>query len=344
MKLALYTVGPIMNEYSGPHTYSDVLFPFVKELSRRNIEIEWLGIELRNRSKNDKLSELGINFDKELYSLSIEREITKMKRSWDFVNATEYDALLCQPRPLENKIENSILLALIQKFLDANKKVFCWEVDMFTHEFTEEMREKVILLHPAQLPTGRFKREIYFPFFTYIRNDSYECHPRNLDFTFLGNIYFRQPQALQFFAPLNDAKFKKLVFGSWIQDEERRKFSSQFTNFEFAGNCEHWAAIPVMRRAKATLHIVPDFARDRGLMTARVFTSQMAKCLCFCDAGIVGAEQFFPKELIVKDGSEIIERWDFVQSQREHLLAERNHLLKEHTVENRVSQFIELLK
>ncbi len=102
-----------------------------------------------------------------------------------------------------------------------------------------------------------------------------------MEFVFLGNIYFRQPQAIQFFAPLNNTTFEKIVFGSWLQDTERRKFSSQFTNFNFKGSTEHWAAIPVLRRAKATLHIVPDFARDRGLMTARVFTSQMANCLCF---------------------------------------------------------------
>ena len=99
-----------------------------------------------------------------------------------------------------------------------------------------------------------------------------------------------------------------------------------------------------MRRAKATLHIVPDFAKVRGLMTARVFTSQMSRCICFCDSEIIGAEQFFPSELIVKNGQEIIDRWDYAQEHREELLTKRDELLKEHTVQNRVQEFLKLLK
>jgi len=263
-------------------------------------------------------------------------------KTWDFVDPNDFDALMCQPRPETNKIENTILLHLVQKFLDAGKPVYCWEVDMYTNMFTDEMKQKVILLYPAQLPTGQFKQEVYFPFFTYDRQDFEEVDFNKFDFVFLGNIYFRHAQALKFFTPLCKALFSKTVFGSWIQDEERRKFSSQFDSFDFVGSCEHWAAIPVMRRSKATLHIVPDHAKTRGLMTARVFSSQMANCLCFCDSEITGAELFFPPELIVKDGQDIIEKWDYAQEHKAELLAKRAELLKEFTVENRVKQFIEL--
>lgn len=344
MKIALYTVGPFTNKYAGVHTFSDVLLPFVNELKNRNIDVIWLGIQLENEYTNKKLSELNVNYCSQ-YALSMSKSISRYPKSWDYVDAFEFDALLIQPRPVTNIIENIILLALVEKFLAAKKKVYCWEVDMLaiTNVFTDEMKEKIILLHPAILPTGQFKKEIYFPFFTYSREDADENPERDLDFVFLGNIYFRQAQALQFFSQLNTSNFKKLVFGSWIQDEERRVFSSQFDNFEFAGSCEHWAAIPVMRRAHATLHIAPDIAKVRGLMTARVFSSQMSRCLCFCDAEIYGAELFFPSELIVKDGNEIIDRWDWVQEHREELLLKRDILLKEHTVEKRVEQFIKLL-
>lgn len=341
MKGAIFNVGPLDNKYSGPHTYADVLFPFVNEL-HKHMQLDWVGIDLDTSTDNPELRKIGVEWQAS-YHLSMRESInTKLKRSWDFFDASEYDFLLCQPRPLTNKIENEILYKLINTFLDAGKRVFVWEQDMFTDEFTDRMREEVIFLHPAVVPTGRFKKEVYFPFFTYTRHDS-ESPERKLDFVFLGNIYFRQPQALQFFAPLNEAPFDKLVFGSWIANEERKKFSSQFTNFRFAGSTDHWAAIPVMRRAKATLHIVPDFARDRGLMTARVFTSQMARCLCFCDAGVVGAEKFFPKELIVQSGDDIIARWDAVQADRIRLLGERDELMKEHTVEKRVEQFLALV-
>jgi len=342
MKGVIYNVGPIDNSYAGPHTYADVLFPFIEELRKNAVDLTWVGITLENRIENNKLKKLGISWNLD-YWLGMSGNIRMMSKSWDLLDPTEFDFLLCQPRPLANKIENYILYTLIDKFLDAGKKVFVYEQDMFTDNFTERMRNEVIFLHPAISPTGKFKNEIYFPFFTYTRNDIEEPK-RILDFLFMGNIYGRQSQAMQFFEPMNDASFEKLVFGSWIQDEERRKFSSQFDKFEFAGSTEHWAAIPAMRRAKATLHIVPDFAKIRGLMTARVFTSQMSRCLCFCDAEIIGANQFFPGELIVKDGNEIKERWDYVQEHREDLLAQRDELLKEHTVQNRVRHFLTLLK
>lgn len=343
MKGAIFNVGPLDNAYAGPHTYADVLFPFIKELKKRGVQLDWLGITLENEVDNPKLTELGIQSSMLTY-MSVHDDLNPiMSKSWDFVDASQYDFLLCQPRPLTNKVENMILFTLINKFLDAGKRVYVWEQDMFTDEFTDRMRDEVIFLHPAELPTGKFKNEIHFPFFTYTPEFTTTALPeRELDFLFMGNIYGRQEQALQFFAPLSKAPFKKLVFGSWIADEERRAFSSQFEDFEFAGSTEHWAAIPTMKIAKATLHIVPDFARDRGLMTARVFTSLMAGTQCFCDSRIVGAEKYFPRELIVDNGDQIMERWDMVQAYASDLLFQRQELMKEHTVEKRVSQFLDI--
>lgn len=344
MKGAIFNVGPLDNKYAGPHTYADVLFPFIQELHKRGVLLDWVGITLENEVDNAKLDALGITHNIK-YSNDVYEEMNcgPMNKSWDMIDASQYDFFLCQPRPLANKVENVILYTLINKFLDAGKRVYVWEQDMFTDEFTDRMREEVIFLHPAEVPTGKFKNEIHFPFFTFDRRWQYSKPPeRDIDFLFMGNIYGRQEQALQFFAPLAKAPFKNLVFGSWIADEERRAFSSQFENFEFAGSTEHWAALPTMERAKATLHIVPDFARDRGLMTARVFTSLMAGVSCFCDSGIVGAEKYFPKELIVDNGDQIIERWDMVQAYRDELNRQRWDLMKDHTVEKRVDQFLDI--
>lgn len=352
MKIAAFNVGPWSNVYSGKHTYIDVFIPFLNELAtKHDVQVDWVGITLSNMHTNKKLSELNIYLTSNDI-VSFDSRISHLSTTWDFINANEYDAFVCQPRPDSCKQENAILFSLITKFLDAGKKVFVWELDMFLDGFTDRMKQECILLHPAILPPNKFKTEIYFPFFThseYAPSVCKECHvskdsvERDLDFLLIANIYGRNAQAMQFFKPMENAPFKKLIFGSWIETPERKEFSEQFTNFEFAGNCEFWAALPLMKRAKATLHIVPDFAKVRGLMTARVFTSQMANCLCFCDAEIVGAEKFFPKELIVKDGQEILDRWDWAQEHREELLAKRAELLKEHTVENRVLQFLKLL-
>jgi len=350
MKIAAFNVGPSSNVYSGKHTYHDVWIPFLNELARRqNVSVDWIGITLENRHHNENLEALGISLEQSdviAFSDSIKNVTNSV--TWDFVNPAEYDALLCQPRPAGLcDIENEILIRLIRKFVAMGKKIFVWECDLFTDVLPAELREQSILLYPTILPpTQRFKKEYYFPFFThseYADSEKTDAHDRDLDFLLIANIYGRNAQAEQFFGPMQEAPFRKTVFGSWIETKERQKFSSRFKNFEFMGNSEFWAANKLMKRAKATLHIVPDFARDRGLMTARVFTSQMSRSLCFCDAGIVGAEKFFPKELIVENGEQIVERWAQVQEHREELLVERDRLLKEHTVENRVSQFIELL-
>ncbi len=350
MKGAIFNVGPLTNDYFGPHTYADVLFPLIKELAKEHhVRLTWVGIELENNIDNSAVRSLGIRKYQEtlmgdhinIMSPVNEGYIKRATKSWDLMDANDYDFLLCQPRPPFCEIENQILLTLIDKFLDAGKAVFVWEQDMFTDNFTDRQRKEVVLLHPAEVKTGKFEQEHHFPFFTYNRTMDMS-NERELDFTFIGNVYSRNPQALQFFAPMNDAEFKKTVFGSWTQDETRKEFAAQFTNFDFAGSTEHWAAIPLMQRAKATLHIVPDFARDRGLMTARVFTSHMAECLCFCDAGIVGAEKYFPPELIVKNGQEIVERWDEVQENRDDILGRRELLMKDFTVQNAALHFMEL--
>lgn len=341
-KLALWNVGPVSNEYAGPHTYSDVFIPFANECIRQGLEVHWIGLSLQNRQINTKLGELGITQSNE-YIIKFDTRVKPLSVSWDFINTKEYDALLCQPRPDACEIENIILMKTINKFLDAGKRVFIWELDLFLDRFDERMRNECILLHAAQLPPKKFKIEIYFPMFMHSEYSTFTESIRDLDFLLVANVYGRNQQALQFFKQMEHAHFNKLIFGSWIANAERIQFATQFKNFEFVGSCEHWAATPLMRRARMTLHIVPDFARDRGLMTARVFVSQMNSCLCFCDAGIVGAELFFPKELIVKDGNEIVERWDYVQQHRERLLAERNELLKNYTVERRVQEFITLL-
>ena len=345
MKIAAFNVGPWNNVYSGKHTYVDVFLPFCNELIRQDIEVDWVGITLENREHNNKLDELGI-FPSHLDVISMDSKIKKLNKSWDYIDPSEYDAFICQPRPDICKLENEILFTLINRFLDAKKKVFVWELDVFLDGFTDRMKKECVLLHPAILPPKKFTTEIYFPFFTHSEYEQRFQQPaeRDLDFLLIANIYGRNEQAMQFFKPMEDAPFKKLIFGSWIETDARKQFAKQFKNFEFAGNCEFWAANQLMQRAKATLHIVPDFARDRGLMTARVFVSQLNRCLCFCDSRIVGAEKFFPTELIAKDGNEIKERWDYVQEHREDLLAQRDELLKEHTVQNRVRHFLTLLK
>ena len=166
MKIAAFNVGPLNNVYSGKHTYVDVFIPFLNELTRQNIEVDWVGITLENKEHNKKLDKLKIHLG---YAdiISMDSKIKKLNKSWDFIDPSEYDAFICQPRPDICKLENEILFTLINRFLDANKKVFIWELDMFLDGFTDRMKNECILLHPAILPPKKFATEIYFPFFTH---------------------------------------------------------------------------------------------------------------------------------------------------------------------------------
>ena len=64
MKGVIYNVGPIDNSYAGPHTYADVLFPFIEELRKNAVDLTWVGITLENRIENNKLK-------KELHPLEL---------------------------------------------------------------------------------------------------------------------------------------------------------------------------------------------------------------------------------------------------------------------------------
>ena len=93
MKGCIFNVGPINNSYAGPHTYADVLFPFVKELCKRGIDLTWIGITLKNRVVHPRLSELRI-FPNMPNLMSIENDVTLMSQSWDFIDATKFDFFL----------------------------------------------------------------------------------------------------------------------------------------------------------------------------------------------------------------------------------------------------------
>jgi hypothetical protein len=354
---ALFNVGPLTSRYSGVHTYSDVLFPFVKALKQYDVEFTWVGITLQNSVQNKTASDIGGTG----YTLDIRNDVKISNQSWDMLDVEQFDFLLCQPRPHENKLERQILFTLIDKFVAAGKPVFVWEQDMFLGGFEKYLdNDNVILLHPALLPPAdmTFKNQHLFPFFTY-EPSKYDNMPsayridykdgwykRKIPFIFIGNIYYRENQAMRFFDKMKDWKEEKVVFGSWLRTKERREFSQQFESFKFYGSCNHNLAVPLMHAANSTLHILPDFAMDRGLMTARVFTSQMAHCLCFCDSKIYGADQFFPPELLVKDGKELAKKYKQYINKRSvtTILAKRDELMKDHTVENRAYQFVELLR
>jgi len=343
--ILLYNVGPLTSNYAGVHTYCDVLLPFVNELYKNKYEVTWAGMELENKINNAFVNKAlkSNHIKKNIYD--IRSKIKILKQSPD-VNIDNYDLLFLQVRPKENKIETFAVNELIRKFLCKKKQVFVWQQDLFD-SIKKQYKDKVILLRPTTQEDKSYEKQYEFDFFTW----NYEKHFNNklkdkklFDFCFIGNIYEREEAFKRFFKNFNIKD--NFVAGNWISNEKKRKFSNKFKNLKFIDITPHYAAIPLMNMSKYTIQILPEFAAERGLATARVFTSQIARTLCFCDKKIKDAEKYFPEELIVKNFDDMSSRIRDIEDNDLYnkLLDKRAQLLKHDTVEERVKQFGDIIK
>jgi len=348
---AVFNVGPILDDnYSGVHTYSTVLFPLLDRMKDSNIDMTWLGHTIQNSKQNKYVEKL--KNDNLISSTPVcSPRIDFPKKSLDLLDYSEFDFLLLQPRPKENVFENYMFDFLIDKFTKADKKIFLWEQDMF--EFDKKLlnNKNIVHLRPYTRESDfgwRNSREFLFGWddkadygLKYDKNDI----NRIWDFMYLGNVYGREPAAQKFFSGV---KLKNnAVFGNWIDSEKKRVFSSQFSHLKFKGSTDHNLTIPLLNASLSTLQILPEAAAKRGLETARVFTSEAAKTLCFGDIYIADSERFFPAELLVKNGIELTKLIEYLkQDPKEYLelLNKRSKLMKKHTVTERVREFKHILK
>jgi hypothetical protein len=349
-KGALYNVGPIYgDDYTGVHTYSQVLFPFLTDCWKNGIEFTWFGDTLVNKQDNEKATEL---IDKKIINPIINKPLIREKPcSVDLLNPEEYDFLLLQPRPKENFIESSNVDYLINKFTKAKKRVFLFEQDMFPMKEEWTKNEFITHLRPYIAKSDLNwldSREFLFWHSNYQGKLNYPSGndlERVWDFIYLGNVYGRQDSFKRF---LGDVDIEKnAVFGNWISTDTKREFSSQFNNLNFYGTTNHNLTIPLINAAKFTLQILPDWAIEKGLMTARVFNAVSAKTLCFIDNRIFGAEYLFPKELLVSNSKEMIEKIKYFKDnpiEYRRVMEERDKLMEKHSVNKRVEQFKSMLE
>lgn len=342
---ALYNVGPLSDdEYCGVHTYSQVLFPFINECRKNNIYFAWIGDELKNKKINKKVDELIKNkkLDKiKTYSPNIEYK----KVSNDLLDISKFDFLLLQPRPIENILESFTVDYLIYKFVNAGKRVFLWEQDLFPINKKWKKNKFVTHLRPYTKPNNEWLDDREFLFsYDNRKINKYSSNKRLFDFVYIGNVYGRQDAFKRYLKNLNVKN--NAIFGNWIDSEKKKKFSSKFTNLNFYGSTTHNCTLPLLNASLATLQILPDDAAKIGLMTARVFNCVTANTLCFFDYRIRDSEKFVPKFLIIKNSYELNNKITELKRNKrlyDSLIEERNNMMKEHSVKNRVKQFKSIL-
>lgn len=348
-KGALYNVGPIYgDDYTGVHTYSQVLFPFLTECWKNGVEFTWFGDTLVNKKDNIKVNEL---LGTKIIAPIINKPLIREKPcSVDLLNPLDYDFLLLQCRPEENIIESTTVAYLIDKFTKAGKRVFLFEQDMFPLREEWTKNELITHLRPYIAKSDLNwldSREFLFWHSNYHGGLAYphiDDSERVWDFIYLGNVYGRQDSFTRFLGDL-DIK-KNAVFGNWISSESKKEFSSQFENLNFYGTTNHNLTIPLMNAAKFTLQILPEWAIAKGLMTARVFNAVSAKTLCFVDSRIFGASHLFPEELLVANGKEMIEKIKYFKDnpiEYKKVMKKRDEMMVEHSVHKRVEQFRAML-
>ena len=225
---------------------------------------------------------------------------------------------------------------IIEKCKENGVRVFLWETELWGDQVNKELRKDVILLRPYLKKSTFFKKQIFFPYFIFKYYG--ELYNNKLfDMLYVGNMFARQERfaemlSLSAFAFEDSPKID--VFGDWAKNKEKRKFLEDNFNYRlkhinFRGQCNHCYSIPLLNSADATLHILPQNASEAGLFTSRVFQSMIAGTLCYVDTDIFGAKRFFPKELLVRDGFEITDRWKENLDNRVQLLSETMHAFSE---------------
>ncbi|KND38280.1 glycosyltransferase family protein [Streptomyces acidiscabies] len=123
---------------------------------------------------------------------------------------------------------------------------------------------------------------------------------RDLALSYVGNQYDRDESFDRFFAPAA-ARVEHLVAGKWTKTD-------RWPHVRFVGRIPFEATAGVYSRSLATVLMLPERYAAVGQMTQRIFEAVLAGCLPLAPADIRFADRFVPKELVVRSGSDVIER------------------------------------
>jgi hypothetical protein len=131
------------------------------------------------------------------------------------------------------------------------------------------------------------------------------ARPRDLALAYVGNQYDRDEHFDRFFAPAAD-RVEHLVAGKWTDTD-------RWPHVRFVGRIPFEATAGVYGRSLATVLMLRERYAAVGQMTQRIFEAVLAGCLPLAPADIRFADRFVPQELIVRSGSDVIERLAYIR-------------------------------
>ncbi|MFI6951653.1 hypothetical protein [Streptomyces sp. NPDC050422] len=131
------------------------------------------------------------------------------------------------------------------------------------------------------------------------------AQPRDLGLGYVGNQYDRDESFDRFIAPAA-GRVEHLVAGKWTKTD-------RWPHVRFLGRIPFEEAARIYGRSLATVLMLPERYAAVGQMTQRIFEAVLAGCLPLAPADIRFADRFVPKELVVRSGSDVLERLSYLR-------------------------------
>lgn len=137
--------------------------------------------------------------------------------------------------------------------------------------------------------------------------DAYELARihRPLPLVYIGNQYDRDDAFDRYFAKAA-THLRHQVAGKWTRVDA-------WPHVNFTGRCAFSEVDAIHRRALATVMLLPHRYARAGHITQRLFEALLAGCLPLMPADVVDGENFVPRDLIVADSHDVVQRVEHLQ-------------------------------
>lgn len=331
-------------DYIGVDGSSLLKNPMTNELVKLGHEITFIGTEPeRYRDRNFPILNI-LKINKEDNFISV-RDKIKIKHASKFtikeLNGS-FDVLfmVCRMDDYPEQLPDwNLQNFLIEKFEGV---ILMCDNDLYARKIPQELHNKIVLLRPyVKENLLKFKNQYEFHFFTNTMRKFQHLQPL-VDFCYCGNVYRRWNKFEKFFGQVQKTK-TVMVTGNFLRKKDRNN-SLKLENILYCGQTPHYCTIPFLSAGNATIEIVPPLYETFGLMTMRIWEALMAGILCFGDKEIYAIDKFIPKELIAKNGNEVVEIYNSLDSSSTlELYFKFVDMHKENTLDNRVQDLLKII-
>ena len=366
MNIYYFGVGSIDNIDSSVDGGKYIRLPLIEAMVNAKHNVNWIGFTLNNVMYNNYLKL--INLKEEDYLISVKDIINDYSDKFhngEHINKDVVHAylkenpgiLFIELRPNIKKegynFENewNVQTELINTFYDLGYQVYVWDQDVWASQMPDELKKKVILLRSYYNEVPAFDRQelfLYGWFTPSFENKLCQLNDNKIfDVCYCGNVYGRRNEFLEYFKYFQTNNKMVCIQGNWLRKKyDDRDFSlDNFDNFLFFGKTPHWSTLPSIALSKSVIQFSNPEQQNAGLPTARIFETLVGKSVVFCTDKIQHIDRIIPEELIIKDGVDLIEKWDKIEKDNTwkyvtELFNKKLHVY-EHSYQYRVKQLEE---